>query len=380
MTDLESSRSAQGRAGRLSGWSGPASSMPWPSSSTRRPAPRCGPTGGLEGRRGRRGRPGAVAAAGLPGRGAAGGRGALPAVHRGGAAARRHRRARPVRLGGGAVRDRPAAGAAARERQGAEHRGSAPTGSTSWTGCASSGTSGLAAAAGLGLRRAAAAAADRAGGVRPADAPWFRWPSPRPAARDRGRDAGRPDGRAGLARRGAWAARADRIAPTIVGGSKKHGGADLGPTRAKRAWAELGVDGIGVADAAPDADADPPDAPADLRDGGQAAGLAGRVGLAVQRPQDRALPADRQRVPAPVAEAVGTAIRRALEHAGAPEAGRGAAARAHVHDPVFRALRSRHDFLTARQIAELAAGSPGSTGPTLAAVLAACATSARTSS
>ena len=49
----------------------------------------------------------------------------------------------------------------------------------------------------------------------------------------------------------AWARRADRIAPTIVGGSKKHGGADLGPTRAKRAWAELGVDGIGIADAAP---------------------------------------------------------------------------------------------------------------------------------
>ncbi|MFY7066694.1 DNA cytosine methyltransferase [Nocardiopsis changdeensis] len=38
------------------------------------------------------------------------------------------------------------------------------------------------------------------------------------------------------------------VAPTLVGGSKKHGGADLGPTRAKRAWAELGVDGHGVAD------------------------------------------------------------------------------------------------------------------------------------
>lgn len=30
-----------------------------------------------------------------------------------------------------------------------------------------------------------------------------------------------------------WAERADRIAPTLVGGSKKHGGPDLGPTRAK---------------------------------------------------------------------------------------------------------------------------------------------------
>ncbi|GAA4030492.1 DNA cytosine methyltransferase [Streptomyces plumbiresistens] len=37
------------------------------------------------------------------------------------------------------------------------------------------------------------------------------------------------------------------VAPTVVGGSKKHGGADLGPTRAKRAWAELGVCGLGVA-------------------------------------------------------------------------------------------------------------------------------------
>jgi DNA (cytosine-5)-methyltransferase 1 len=49
----------------------------------------------------------------------------------------------------------------------------------------------------------------------------------------------------------AWAAAADDIAPTIVGGSKKHGGPDLGPTRAKRAWAALGVDGMGIADEAP---------------------------------------------------------------------------------------------------------------------------------
>lgn len=48
-----------------------------------------------------------------------------------------------------------------------------------------------------------------------------------------------------------WANRANSIAPTIVGGSKKHGGPDLGPTRAKRAWAELGVDGMGIADEAP---------------------------------------------------------------------------------------------------------------------------------
>ncbi|MEU1794697.1 DNA cytosine methyltransferase [Streptomyces californicus] len=37
------------------------------------------------------------------------------------------------------------------------------------------------------------------------------------------------------------------IAPTLVGGSKKHGGADLGPSRAKTAWGALGVSGMGVA-------------------------------------------------------------------------------------------------------------------------------------
>ncbi|MEV6593676.1 DNA cytosine methyltransferase [Streptomyces acidicola] len=37
------------------------------------------------------------------------------------------------------------------------------------------------------------------------------------------------------------------IAPTLVGGSKKHGGADLGPSRAKAAWKQLGVSGLGVA-------------------------------------------------------------------------------------------------------------------------------------
>jgi DNA (cytosine-5)-methyltransferase 1 len=37
------------------------------------------------------------------------------------------------------------------------------------------------------------------------------------------------------------------IAPTLVGGSKKHGGADLGPSRAKSAWKQLGISGMGVA-------------------------------------------------------------------------------------------------------------------------------------
>jgi len=51
-----------------------------------------------------------------------------------------------------------------------------------------------------------------------------------------------------------WSLHANDIAPTIVGGSKKHGGPDLGPTRAKRAWAKLGVDGMGIAYEPPDQD------------------------------------------------------------------------------------------------------------------------------
>lgn len=49
----------------------------------------------------------------------------------------------------------------------------------------------------------------------------------------------------------AWSERADEVAPTIVGGSHKHGGPDLGPTRARKAWAALGVDGLGIVDEAP---------------------------------------------------------------------------------------------------------------------------------
>jgi DNA (cytosine-5)-methyltransferase 1 len=57
-----------------------------------------------------------------------------------------------------------------------------------------------------------------------------------------------------------WRHTATGIAPTIVGGSKKHGGPDLGPTRARHQWAALGVDGLGIAGDPPG-----PDFPADKR-------------------------------------------------------------------------------------------------------------------
>lgn len=49
-----------------------------------------------------------------------------------------------------------------------------------------------------------------------------------------------------------WAKMANTIAPTLVGGSKKHGGPDLGPTRARRAWEALGVNGKTIAEEAPE--------------------------------------------------------------------------------------------------------------------------------
>jgi len=51
-----------------------------------------------------------------------------------------------------------------------------------------------------------------------------------------------------------WADHANALAPTIVGGSTRRGGADLGPTRSKRAWARQWVDGSSIGDQVPDPD------------------------------------------------------------------------------------------------------------------------------
>lgn len=83
------------------------------------------------------------------------------------------------------------------------------------------------------------------------DARHFNWPTPAPTDLTVGTVLRDLMASNGWRYADKWAEAANRIAPTIVGGSKKHGGADLGPTRAKRAWAELMVDGKGVADEAP---------------------------------------------------------------------------------------------------------------------------------
>ncbi|WUO60152.1 DNA cytosine methyltransferase [Streptomyces sp. NBC_00280] len=51
-----------------------------------------------------------------------------------------------------------------------------------------------------------------------------------------------------------WIKGADRIAPALVGGSDRRGGADLGPTGSKKAWAALGVNGNSLGDEPPGAD------------------------------------------------------------------------------------------------------------------------------
>ena len=151
--------------------------------------------------------------------------------------------------------------------------------------------------------------------LQPDAAPHFSWPTPRPGLTptvgELLRDLMAERGWAGA---DAWAQVASRTAPTLVGGSKKHGGPDLGPTRARREWATLGVDGRGVANEAP-----APDHAGMPR-------LTVRMAARVQGfPDDwqfagRKTAAYRQvgnAFPPPVAHAVGTAIAIALARAAA---------------------------------------------------------------
>jgi DNA (cytosine-5)-methyltransferase 1 len=82
----------------------------------------------------------------------------------------------------------------------------------------------------------------------------FAWPEPKKKAPSVGRLLHDLMASRGWHGADAWRAGANSIAPTVVGGSKKHGGPDLGPTRARAAWAALGVDGLGIANEAPDKD------------------------------------------------------------------------------------------------------------------------------
>lgn len=86
-------------------------------------------------------------------------------------------------------------------------------------------------------------------------APYFQWPKPAliapPTVGVLLHDLMKSNGWLGA---DPWRDHAAAIAPTLVGGSKKHGGPDLGPTRSRAAWAVLGVDGRGLANQAPEVD------------------------------------------------------------------------------------------------------------------------------
>jgi len=88
--------------------------------------------------------------------------------------------------------------------------------------------------------------------LQPQDIGFFEWPHGSPQQKHVGEALIDLMGENGWPGAEVWAEHANKVAPTLVGGSKKHGGPDLGPTRAKRQWRELGVDGMGIADVAPD--------------------------------------------------------------------------------------------------------------------------------
>ncbi|MFJ2773365.1 DNA cytosine methyltransferase [Streptomyces sp. NPDC087300] len=140
-------------------------------------------------------------------------------------------------------------------------------------------------------------------------------------------DAGRPEGYEKWLKK---ATEAGTVAPTLVGGSKKHGGADLGPTRAKRAWAALGVNGMGVANEESDPNIERDLGNRDLVTGVPEAKLVGPMLTVEQAAIIQGFPEEwefagrktaqyRQvgnAFPPPVAEAVGRAIKDALERTG----------------------------------------------------------------
>ena len=110
----------------------------------------------------------------------------------------------------------------------------------------------------------------------------------------------------------AWSARANSIGPTLVGGSKKHGGPDLGPSRARVAWAKLGVRGTSIAAEAPG-----PDFPVD-----ESPRLTVQMGAVLQGfPEDWQFTGGKtaewrqvgNAFPPPVAHALGTSLKNALD-------------------------------------------------------------------
>lgn len=156
-------------------------------------------------------------------------------------------------------------------------------------------------------------------GLKPEAFKHFTWPEPSGKTQTVGTALKKlmaADGWPGAA---AWAKGAQGVGPTLVGGSRKHGGPDLGPTRARADWLKLGVDGKGLANEPPTADHPEDHIPR----------LTLEMAAVIQgfppnwKFQGRKTAAYRQignAFPPPVARAVGTQIRLAVEAAAAEAA------------------------------------------------------------
>lgn len=194
----------------------------------------------------------------------------------------------------------------------------------------------------------------------PEYAPYFEWPEPKTTTSTVGSTLAGLMGKHGWPYLDEWVERAGEIAPTIVGGSKRHGGADLGPTRAKRAWEKLWVDAHGVADDSPGPNWDR-SAPQNQRGPKLTVEMVAKL-QGWDGPEydweftGRKTSRYRQvgnAFPPPVARAVGESIARALKKEGAPA---DLAVERKMHDEVYRVLRDRGEWLTASRIEKLLGG------------------------
>ncbi|GLY86467.1 DNA cytosine methyltransferase [Actinoallomurus iriomotensis] len=193
--------------------------------------------------------------------------------------------------------------------------------------------------------------------MKPDDFQYFQWPQKQDQARTVGETLQDLMAEDGWRWASYWAAGANDIAPTIVGGSKKHGGADLGPTRAKRAWDELGVNARVLGNGPP-----PKGSPKPVKGKQEGfrptltcemvARLQGWNGPDYKWTFTGRKTSNYRQIgnafPPPVARAIGGQIHRALSHQGDPQPL--VELTKTTHDPLYAVLRSASGFLTMDEI------------------------------
>ena len=193
--------------------------------------------------------------------------------------------------------------------------------------------------------------------LRPDDAEYFRWPEPnenRVTVGDALVDLMSADG---WPYAEAWRKLANNIGPTLVGGSKKHGGADLGPTRAKLAWSRLAVDGRGVADQPPGPDWPHPSERPPRLTIPMVARLQGWSDQHSWQFSGRKTSQYRQignAFPPPVAESLGRAIIHAFQHKGEKQLS--SPGDTQQHDAVYSLLAEEGNFVEAARLLALLGG------------------------